>query len=109
MVTEDDDADSVQQLDLSIIDDNHHEDSLRYRSQQHFKRKLISEMKMDSSKYPSTINEQEFKNGSIHPKKLLLRPNNHCNYRSSRIRAGTQLAPTKKTMLFSSTMAQKSK
>ena len=69
----DDDVDSVQHLDLSVIDDNHHDGYTTLNHQQHSQ--IISQMKLDTERALMKIDEFDFSNKNLKPKQLLLRPN----------------------------------
>ena len=62
----DDDVDSVQHMDLSVIDDN-----LDFNNQS----RLLNQIKMDKEKAILQIDEFDFKNKNLKPKQILLRPN----------------------------------
>ena len=62
----DDDVDSVQHMDLSVIDDN-----LDFNNQS----RLLNQIKMDKEKAILQIDEFDFKNKNLRPKQILLRPN----------------------------------
>jgi hypothetical protein len=61
----DDDVDSVQQMDLSVIDDNIEP------GQYH----LLQQIKLDTERALMEMDDHDFKNKNLKPKQLLLRPN----------------------------------
>ena len=65
----DDDVDSVQHLDLSVIDDPNHEDTALQNNL------LVQRIQMDTERALMQIDEYDFKNKNMKPKQLLLRPN----------------------------------
>ncbi len=65
----DDDVDSVQHLDLSVIDDPNQEDTGLQNNQ------LLQRIQMDTERALMQIDEYDFKNKNIKPKQILLRPN----------------------------------
>ena len=63
----DEDVDSVQHLDLSVIGDNHQDEPSMGQ--------MLRQMQMDTERAMLKIDEYDFRNTNLKPKQLLLRPN----------------------------------
>ena len=61
-----DDVDSVQHMDLSVIDDNFDPNN---------QSRLLNQIKQDTEMALLEMDEFDFKNKNLNPKQLLLRPN----------------------------------